>query len=887
MDRYELIGPDGKSVWLPLEEAKKLAAAGEFRLAKELPAQFGDETYSYDAVLSPEEFADVSSREVAFQPIQEAPILQERIDRARNREYGEGALANAAALSQGLARGVTGGLFDVALSGLYGRETIGNIREANPVFSAVGNVAGATIGALASGSSSLLGKVLAVSPASKIVQAEKLMAGAAPSLSRELLAGAASGAAYEMGQGISAAITDVKNPELTAESIFADMGMYGLFGAIGGGTGSLLGRALGGAEAEVVKKTTGKAAGRKAGQLAGEGVGEGGLNVANSSDDVDDGFMQAARKALNVPKQGRQELAEKLAPVLEAQRQVDDVVTRAASSSTQDTPVWEAIFGFRGRLEKDAAGMVSLASLEGRRDLVPEMRKLSKLRDVVTKAAAVTDPMGREIFRSAGGKAAFGKTAPEQVQKYVKSLADYSDAIDDFAGKYITGYDPRPPEVQAVFDKLITWARTPLPDAAEAAAKQAPWNSFVEANNAYRDLVGSDGSGLLKALTSKKAPVREKALQVYNTYLKELDNLPNIANGIGKKHVEDLPCARQQLLDAWEKVNGVTTGSARAAENTIREVAGVAPKGPVAKEADELLKAGGEKSWLGRIGEAVKSVKDKTSAMDLLLTLVNPHLGMAAIAGRHMGGIAKAVAPYAVAGAKAGGKALGKTLRGRAPVGATLAQIALDQSEKSTDPQKQFKAQSEALKQAIANPAETGKRSWANLKSLQAANFKMADLVQAQVERVLAYQYEHMPKDPGTVTGLFTSQWKPSKAELERWADHVEGSVNPVGVLERVATGSVSPPEVAAVKTLYPKTYEEYQKQFLAQLPEIQKHLSYKQQVKMSILMDIPVNSATDRKNVQFYQSLWDERKQPNPQVNVKQSMNSQMPTQAQRAIER
>lgn len=84
------------------------------------------------------------------------------------------------------------------------------------------------------------------------------------------------------------------------------------------------------------------------------------------------------------------------------------------------------------------------------------------------------------------------------------------------------------------------------------------------------------------------------------------------------------------------------------------------------------------------------------------------------------------------------------------------------------------------------------------------------------------------PKDPlAGVPAALRRPWEPSKAELSRWYNYVEGIERPGVVLERAKAGTVSADAVEAVKTVYPTLFAEIQNRMMIRLAEWKEPLPY------------------------------------------------------------
>jgi hypothetical protein len=89
------------------------------------------------------------------------------------------------------------------------------------------------------------------------------------------------------------------------------------------------------------------------------------------------------------------------------------------------------------------------------------------------------------------------------------------------------------------------------------------------------------------------------------------------------------------------------------------------------------------------------------------------------------------------------------------------------------------------------------------------------------------------------------------------------------GVFERVAAGTVTPEDAAAMKEVYPEMYADYQRQVFTQLPTLRKTLPYQKRLALSIFSGVPVDPAMSPQVIAVLQASYaaeDKPTMPSPQ---------------------
>lgn len=204
---------------------------------------------------------------------------------------------------------------------------------------------------------------------------------------------------------------------------------------------------------------------------------------------------------------------------------------------------------------------------------------------------------------------------------------------------------------------------------------------------------------------------------------------------------------------------------------------------------------------------------------------------------------------------------------------------------KKQDMQAAFKSRFEELAQVVADPMGTQYRVNQNLKDMRKASLPAADTAEMAAMNVAQKLFDEAPKDPGNMTRFGKSRWKPTDAEIVKWASYMRGALDPLGVYERAVDGGLTPQEAKAVRELYPATFAQIQQQIAIDLPTIRENSTYDQRTRLTILFGVPVDSHAAKHNVDFVQQQFAERAGPDSEpvdLNAEAFKNNE-PTETQK----
>jgi hypothetical protein len=194
-------------------------------------------------------------------------------------------------------------------------------------------------------------------------------------------------------------------------------------------------------------------------------------------------------------------------------------------------------------------------------------------------------------------------------------------------------------------------------------------------------------------------------------------------------------------------------------------------------------------------------------------------------------------------GALARGSAKGLTRPGFSTRAVLAANSFGDDGEQPKSLQGLFKLRQDQLVALASNPDALQMTVHESLTPVRQVHLGLGDKMEMQTMNVIGFLNSKLPKDPGLLHRVGVSKWKPSDQDIRRFARYLEGATNPVGTIKKLASGSITPQEAEALRTLWPATFMALQQQIVEQLPEIQKKCTYDQRISLSICTGIPVDT--------------------------------------------
>jgi hypothetical protein len=245
---------------------------------------------------------------------------------------------------------------------------------------------------------------------------------------------------------------------------------------------------------------------------------------------------------------------------------------------------------------------------------------------------------------------------------------------------------------------------------------------------------------------------------------------------------------------------------------------------------------------------------------------VAPFVGAGAanfVGGKVFGRIGAAMSERSVRAAKAASAVLERTAKvtHMAPPVATriLSRVAFgpdnEKPEGKQNLRQLYKQRSQEVREAVASgpdgrPAvkpHVREKIAGSLRAVAAYQPLLADRMETLAARRLEFLASKLPKRPdigGIPVG--PDNWQPSELDMRKWARYVDAAEDPIGVLERVAAGQISPEDGETMRELYPEQLNQFTMQVLAKLPELRQTMRYDRRLALSMLTGVAVDPSLD-----------------------------------------
>jgi hypothetical protein len=247
-----------------------------------------------------------------------------------------------------------------------------------------------------------------------------------------------------------------------------------------------------------------------------------------------------------------------------------------------------------------------------------------------------------------------------------------------------------------------------------------------------------------------------------------------------------------------------------------------------------------------------------------------PILGQAIALGRIGAGLVKKLGVDTSAAAARGSQAIqtflnvGTKVAAPARVVATkvLSQAAYGATVGKSDTKKQsgtaklaaaYKARSSEIRNLTepgpdGNPvmrADARAKVAEQLKPIAAVQPLLADKIESNKALAIEYLARMQPKMPD-LPGMDPDMWQPSDIEMRTWARRVAGVEDPHGIVERLASGEVTPEDRETMSEVYPEMYAQIQSEIMQQMGELRAKLPYQRRLALSIFSGVAVDPTLD-----------------------------------------
>jgi len=782
-------------------------------------------------------------------------------DNVLQREYGD---SPGQAFVEGAARGVTLGLSDVVL-GRLDEEGFRERKSRNKGAAIAGEVVGSLIpgggGALAGRTGvkagAALGSTAAIQGLATGGKAAKALARYAPAVVR----GGAEGALFGVGSGVSHVALSAD--PMSVESVLGEIASeaflgFGIGGALGLG-GKLLSESTDIARAHVKRATTPTIADNVI-ALAPAGV----------SDDV----QRIARGAPRANGQTTRALRVER-EALDAERAAlpGQIEASAVGAGEQAVGRNAAIGDFKTRYHKlDTSSRQNIRQMEGRlakgEKLAPELEQAAIDLEAARRATRKFLPVAPERSYNVRDRGEQGRSlqswtgtdddivAAVQQPAFRDALQAHQAALDNMQA--LLGNKAYPPVVgdHGVFGTPLT-APVAVADPALVARLDEVNAKFTR----LETLLSGDASAASKArYYDETIALAEKNGM---TATEEQLALKLRDAGVDGLTLADLPAAELSRLKA-EVLRDQAKEQiilARAAERSARDAAKAA-----SKEASKAVKAGqGDGGPLSALLGETAAEKAATVVGGAIGSAVGvgPWLGgmagrtflggpmrhiVEALTGRVAGKAEKLAAGVDtfLAGAGTAARSLPRT------TGAILSGISFASLEpaeppnlpvKATASERAFHARAGELATVLGDPTGAQRTIHESLAGVRLADPLLADQLEDLAFRRVTFLASKMPKAPDTGTRLGKpSCYRPSDAEMSKWARYLDAAENPGGVVDALQGGTLSMEQVETLEALFPATYQRLQADIVTRAGELQTALSWQQRLTLSTLFRTPVD---------------------------------------------
>ena len=165
---------------------------------------------------------------------------------------------------------------------------------------------------------------------------------------------------------------------------------------------------------------------------------------------------------------------------------------------------------------------------------------------------------------------------------------------------------------------------------------------------------------------------------------------------------------------------------------------------------------------------------------------------------------------------------------------------------------------------------------------------ELVPLLAAKRYQAMQYLNAMMPKPPEAPFRALARKWEPSRADLVRWGNTLEGVQDPHTALARIAAGTATKAHIDALQTVYPKLYIDFMQRTIIGLAGKTDAASYAQRRALAKLTGGPMGGAGDQMTLQLIQAAHAKGHQPaggSTKQDGRQVVDSakNMQTQAQR----
>lgn len=148
-----------------------------------------------------------------------------------------------------------------------------------------------------------------------------------------------------------------------------------------------------------------------------------------------------------------------------------------------------------------------------------------------------------------------------------------------------------------------------------------------------------------------------------------------------------------------------------------------------------------------------------------------------------------------------------------------------------------------------------------HLRAIAAIDPKLADRLESIRAHAIEFLAGKLPRRPDldgvALANGGTDLWQPSDMEIRTWARYVAAVEDPGGVEERISDGSITPEDAEAYRAVYPERMASITTAIMSRLPTLQAKLPYHRRLALSIFTGVPIDPALDPRVLSVLQSQY------------------------------
>lgn len=148
----------------------------------------------------------------------------------------------------------------------------------------------------------------------------------------------------------------------------------------------------------------------------------------------------------------------------------------------------------------------------------------------------------------------------------------------------------------------------------------------------------------------------------------------------------------------------------------------------------------------------------------------------------------------------------------------------------------------------------------------------VAQSISAKKAQTAIYLMNHIPKPIAPPTPFQKNYWKPTDADMSRFARRVKAVNDPLSMIDELENGTLSRETVDTVQTVYPKLFEIIKGKVVDAMSDREKPPTYAARLKLSLFMGENFDNSLKPQNIQMLQQRFAQNpvQQPKPSGTLK-----------------